>query len=892
MLYQSSLQNLGDVPICVAIDRSGSTWGGTLGEEISVVQEICRLLSPRNENPLRLLPWCDETLDPIYLPKESTLMQNLTSSGGTNPSVLYSSAACLEALSACGLWFLLTDGQIEDRLVQDFALKTAELGFHGLACVVIIFGSTLSGSPATCDISVGIAAYAVAPDCLFLFHDIQTSRLYIMQAKGCFKELLPMSGSSYAQPVLSKYTTWAELPHISYEDLSRVRIAPPRKINADELALQNNLVVRMKDLYSGEVDQEIIGEMIKNEDNLKSIVMAEMTRGTGKELEAWLLSQQKPLPELTSDRPDVGGKAQRAVSELLTGMKNADTDTNIEDLRAVLRRAHEENLREFRDIVRAHSKQVKTVRTTNKKFGTATTHTQLMKPEGPGISRPKHKRTMTGFSCFSVAEDDKEDHKDVEDDADLEDDVDPQFAADPELVPDLDVNKDPQVAADHKLVPDLEVNEDSQVASDPKAAVYPTVVPRPKVDAHPKVVPDPQAAAGPEAVVDPEVDVLFLPRFKRCLGSPGTEFRGNCMLCCRESVLAILLKSAPNITTPNFPRQGSYSALAFPLAMSHFAETDIVSFFLCCDACALYLVRSCTSPLSETITGALGLVSVKENQAVWLDVLDVAFKGRFKISDLPTLFIAVLDRMIMENKARRSTPDIKLLYRNALQWAKRELSQIAEVPENLSSSFGRRPGLRHRALSLDTVISTRALLDPGQAVNTDISMLRYPLPGFVVIIRLMRDRGLTREQLQTHIFQRLVYHVTEVYFNALKHGGKQNEIDGMLCRSTLQLTHAQQQLADDIVTTVSIEDLITHKLLDPETLENFRFMDEFEDVEKRTGPAIAVYLHHLPVFANIFPSPIDCFNALKVSPSMKKVIMMPLAISKGLSADLILQMQG
>jgi hypothetical protein len=44
-------------------------------------------------------------------------MQNMRSGGGTNPLVLYSSKAYLEALHGCGLWVLLTDGQIEDRLV-------------------------------------------------------------------------------------------------------------------------------------------------------------------------------------------------------------------------------------------------------------------------------------------------------------------------------------------------------------------------------------------------------------------------------------------------------------------------------------------------------------------------------------------------------------------------------------------------------------------------------------------------------------------------------------------------------------------------------------------------------------------------------------------------------
>jgi hypothetical protein len=165
----------------------------------------------------------------------------------------------------------------------------------------------------------------------------------ILQAKGHFKELLPKSGNSYAQPKLGRFTTWAELPRIAYEDLSRVQTTPPKDVGADELVLQNDLVVRMEALYSGAVSPETLGEMIKNEDNLKSIVIAEMTRGRSKDLEAWLEKQQMALLELTRERPDVDGKAQKAITDLLGALQNGDTAGNIDSLRSALRDAHAEN---------------------------------------------------------------------------------------------------------------------------------------------------------------------------------------------------------------------------------------------------------------------------------------------------------------------------------------------------------------------------------------------------------------------------------------------------------------------------------------------------------------------------------------------------------------------
>jgi hypothetical protein len=103
MAQAPNLQKLGEVPICIAIDKSGSTYGQTLREEIAVVEKLCSLRSPRNENPIKLLPWCDKAETLISLPEEGFKMNSLYSEGGTNPSVLYTSHDSVQALSNCGL---------------------------------------------------------------------------------------------------------------------------------------------------------------------------------------------------------------------------------------------------------------------------------------------------------------------------------------------------------------------------------------------------------------------------------------------------------------------------------------------------------------------------------------------------------------------------------------------------------------------------------------------------------------------------------------------------------------------------------------------------------------------------------------------------------------------
>ena len=792
---------IGDLSICVAIDKSGSTWGGTLGEEIKTVEKICSLRSPRNENPVRLLPWCDKALPPICLPKELKMMRSLESDGGTSPKVLYTSEASLSALSSCGIWFLLTDGEIEKPLVRDFAIATAELGLHGLACIIVVFGSTLGGPPADCNISVGIATYAVVPDCLFLFQDTSTGSLSILQAKGCFKELLPRSESSYTQPVINKYTAWGELPHISYEDLRRIQVAPPKKLALDELALQEDLTVRMQDLYSGAVDKESVGKIIRNQDNLKSIVMAETIRGNHSQLQSWLATHEMSQPEFTRDRPDVDNRAQKTVARLLECLETGETDESFEILRRRLRDAHAVNRVAFEDTIDKNSKK----QAENRRDAV---HCR---------SGSNHCRKMESHNSYGS-----------------------------------------EVMTHDYSESDEEV-ENALAAQNAEKA---------------------------------QQGFTSLPGFQRDSSrgkKRSLEFVGRCMLCHASSVLAILLKMPPDISTPNFPRKGSLSPLAFPLAMSGFAETDVVSFFLSCDSCALYLVRNFKSPHSETITAALPLTSLERNQDAWLDCLEATFKGRFRKCDLSALFVAILDKKIMDNKARKASPQDIKFYGKALKWTKRSLLAVTTVPLILSSSFSQGHRAVHRSATLLTVVSDRALLDPAATENVEIAMLRYPFPGFMVIIRLMIDQGYKRDHIYSFLFQRLMYHLTEVYLTLPSNGKKENlhEINKMLSHNPRHPKSLSESDSDnEPKSSVSIEELIALDLLDQNTLATFRTAEEFEDVEKRIGPATAVYLHHLSRHGGTYVSPVDCFNALKVKPSVLKVISKPLATSEGLSKDL------
>jgi hypothetical protein len=110
----------------------------------------------------------------------------------------------------------------------------------------------------------------------------------------------------------------------------------------------------------------------------------------------------------------------------------------------------------------------------------------------------------------------------------------------------------------------------------------------------------------------------------------------------------------------------------------------------------------------------------------------------------------------------------------------------------------------------------------------------------------------------------------------------------MLNRNTPQSTPTPQGLAKpEPATAIPIDVLLLHNFLDSEALASFRTMEEFAEVETRTRPATAVYLHALAGSGASYSSPVDYFNRLKASQSMNKIVLRPLAISEGLSADLI-----
>ena len=323
-----------------AIDVSGSTLGLVLSEEKKAVASICRCLSRDSMERTKIVPW-SSTVSPTISAYE---LDELGAAGGTNPSKLTSSNEASKLLQQCSAWILLTDGAIDTREVTEFSRGICNEGLHGTACVVILFGYT-TPRPLDCNISVGLAVFSNAADCLFLFHNIETGSAYILQSKGIFSSLLPVGRHEL---LLDSATQWHHLPTFDYSQLRVICIPRESKLKPNDLRLQDKRVVNLDDLFQDRVDRSTVSKIFENDDNLKSVLLAAQVRGRDDKILEWVSGQESPKTlGLFKPRPDVGSCAKATMRTLLDTMQKGDSPRVIRELQRSLRFAHATNWATF-----------------------------------------------------------------------------------------------------------------------------------------------------------------------------------------------------------------------------------------------------------------------------------------------------------------------------------------------------------------------------------------------------------------------------------------------------------------------------------------------------------------------------------------------------------------
>lgn len=346
--------------ISVAVDVSTSTRGLILSQEALAISTICHQLSKEAGANGRLLPWSKAAHPILRLTDSAQLRTNF----GTDPSVLCSNNAHTTALKESELWFLMTDGMIEEDDINKFAEDIARNGLHGTTCVIILFGY-LPAMPYQLNTSVGVSLFAVTPNCLFLFHDVESGTIYVLQHKGCFTTTF--KGVWSDNPSLGHTATWESLSQTTYEQIATLHIPKPAKLDKDDVALMGGEVINIQDLYQGRLSPQTVSQIFNNDDNMKTVLLTAATRGKSPAVEAWLAKQRITGPDcFTAPRSDIHGGALFYSKVLISLMKSKavqldkDVQLHKDELQDGLRNAHATNWSNLQASIENRVEETKT----------------------------------------------------------------------------------------------------------------------------------------------------------------------------------------------------------------------------------------------------------------------------------------------------------------------------------------------------------------------------------------------------------------------------------------------------------------------------------------------------------------------------------------------------
>lgn len=612
--------------ISIAVDISFSTKERVLREELTVISVLGHQLSPDANEKMKILPW-NHSAHLIMSPEETFL---LTSEGNTDPASIFSSSSFVEALRGSSLWFLLTDGMIYIKNTIRFAKGIAEHRLHGTPCVVVVFGYT-SSTPMELNVSVGIAVFAATPHCLFLFHDLATGRVYVLQSKGCFTRIISPSSVT---PMIDASTAWDDLPRICYGQLAQLHIPRPHEdLGKDDLVLSGGQVIKMEDVYLNRLEIQSTSEIFDNDADMKSVLLTGATRGRSKDVEAWVSSQSFPQEDLlVIPRPDVDGKALELTRRLLKLMRGINVMDERKNLENELKKAHLRNWKSFQLTViryrRNGSRQSGIVKDSKRR---------LDETRSGSFSSP----CVLGSVYSSRGED----------------------AA---------TSSSKRLRTERKSpgYPIIKMEEEQPGSSEPTWVSPP---------------PRELSFTGQDAASG----LLYTTSYRRLPNaSHNVEFAGTCGFCASWArPLALLLKTpGRNTSTETLPAPGDrakYDHPAFPIK-TLYPALDIISRFMCCDPCSCFLRQVGEGPsANDEIVGAILLTNYAENRSQWIAALDEALSHRFAKESIEHVFLAIL-RQSIPNTLSRYTHHLTI--KKALGWA------VCQIEEHIACSEKNSPG--------------------------------------------------------------------------------------------------------------------------------------------------------------------------------------------------------
>lgn len=696
-----------DIIATFAVDVSGSTQGKVLEEEKDVIRSLCSGLSRDAQTQVDVIPW-NHTTEPIVRLSE---LNNLRSSGGTEPNSLNISVGAKTALSKCSAWFLLTDGEIYPNDIRDFSNGICQASLHGTPCVIVLFGYK-SARPSMCNVSVGLSVFSNAPDCLFLFHDIDTTQVYILQSKGRFNAVLPRGRHEI---VLDTKTLWQDLPTFAYRQLFDLPLPTRQQLRPDDLLLQGGKTVNLQDLYTHRVNPATAREIMENDDNLKSVLLAAQLRGNDDEIGSWISKQKLGKPDaLIADRPDAKNEATRLIRNILYAMLLEPPDISmVRSLQQETRVAHLTNWEVFLSTLGAHH-ELEFARDTI--VSDAMTRIQSNRSEmsrgtsSPGMLAQVSPRPSEDFQGTSP------------------------FGPPVPLYPGTFASYKPTVGNHFAMHPQLS-NRCQNVHDLTRL----------------------------KAKLGDDAGVLFIRGYKYVEEYSNVGFKDTCPICGQDgALLTALLKLPPkDLSTPGFPKHGDRKGLAYPLAMGSYPETDVLSSYICCDSCAETLVRGKMHLDDGETTAAIPLMPNAfsgKYEKTTLNLIDVAFQKRFHRSAILLVFLSTIYSTLANFEGYKSEMRSRALKKMA-SW----MSRDAELPLDLSMSItGGTPrtgtfGVPH-PLTQVVQQNLRTLGKPGPP------LLKYPVGGFVVLTLLAENLNFHSAALREAVWLRFLFHLVQKHY--------------------------------------------------------------------------------------------------------------------------------
>ena len=387
-------------------------------------------------------------------------------------------------------------------------------------------------------------------------------------------------------------------------------------------------------------------------------------------------------------------------------------------------------------------------------------------------------------------------------------------------------------------------------------------------------------------------------------------FTEDCPICMEKNVLLVLLlKKPPNtVTTPEFPLPDSHIRLTYPFAMGNFPETDIVSTNVCCDSCAQTIITNKLSFDEEEFIYAFPIMDAAfegEQKERTTNAIHDVLRHRFDKSALETVFLAILYSNVAtleEDDAGDAGVHIQL---NALRYLCRLLAARLMTTPTLSNSVSASVS-RNSNIGNASVPLIQALYRSISVVSmAKPAILQYPIGGFVILMFVAADAGITTEACEPVVWQRFLFHLIEKHRACIAQTPDQaisrlhdlllapREAASELPRQPHGVAQLHDETPDSATSSldlgkplrkrlsISPESLQSTHLLTDEELDQFRSLRTlFGFVERDCSLALSRFLQHLALEMTSVVDAIEVFDRMRVQSSLAMVFNAPALIKE------------